>query len=132
MFRKLVHPDPGDRLILLHILENLQGFWSLTEPLARMANPAKFDVRNSGRTKIFNIAVAKHTTQIQFYLMDLMIEEDGLVHRLPGEDREDGKEDPFRLILIPVISHNGNDKDEEYADQNKDSFFHKAAGSSVV
>jgi hypothetical protein len=88
-----------------------------------MANSADCSVWNPSNPMILHIAVTESTIQFERLCVPQMIEKDRLIDRLPGEDREDGKEDFFCLVLISMegdrSKKNQGDKDKKVID-----FFH--------
>jgi hypothetical protein len=88
-----------------------------------MTCPAEFDIGDSGRSALPHIAVAEGTVQINFLLMDAMVEKDRLVHRFPGKNGKEGEEDHFRLILKSMVGNHSGKKDED-DDHQKANLLH--------
>jgi hypothetical protein len=53
-----------------------------------------------------------------------MIEKNRLLHRYPGEDREDGIEEGLGLITIAIIGNHGENEKEDNKDKKGNSLFH--------
>jgi hypothetical protein len=88
-----------------------------------MADPTDFNVWNPGNPMILHITVTESAAQFELLCVQRMIKQDGLVNRLPGEDREDSKEDLFCIVLI---SMEGDDSKKNQGDKDKKviDFFH--------
>jgi hypothetical protein len=89
-----------------------------------MTGPAEFDIGNPGHPVLFHIAVAEGAIQLgNFFMMDV-IEEDRLIDRRPGENREQEEKDLLRFDLKPVVSNDGKKKDDEDGKKNNEFPFH--------
>ena len=88
-FRELVHPLPWNLLPRFHISDHFQCLGSFTDGIARMAGLTEFDVGNPGNTISIHVAVAERTVQFCHLFVVDMIEQDGLIHWNPGQNRKD-------------------------------------------
>lgn len=122
--RELIHPLPWNRLPVLHVSDHLQSLRSLADCVGRMAGLAEFNVRDACDTIPFDIAVAESAVQFgHLFVMDV-VESNGLVNHNLRKDREDRIKDALRLSAKPIVSHGGEQGEDDESDAKINPFSH--------
>ncbi len=122
--RKLIHPLPRNRLAVLHIPDHLQSLRSLADCVGGMAGLAEFNVRDACDTISFDIAVAESAVQFgHLFVMDV-IESNGLVDHNLRKNRKDSIEDALRLSAKTIVSHGGEQREDDESNAKINPFSH--------
>jgi len=89
-----------------------------------MTHSTDLDIWNPCSSIALSITVTEGTVQIDFLFVNEMVEQNGLIDGLPGEDWENGKECLFCLVLKPMEGDGGKKKNQGNKNEQGKERFH--------
>ena len=84
-----------------------------------MTHPADLYVWDPCSPIALYISVTEDTVQVDFFFVNEMVEQNGLIDGFRGKDWKDGKEGLFCFILKPVEGDGGEKKDHGNKNQQR-------------